>query len=78
MMLTHAEVEEFYSNPSVWGYRLAPVLAQLTHRTAKRALCFDLPSVPEGAVRNPQYAGLEDVGRKIGLSEAYVARLDDQ
>ena len=33
-----------------------PVLAQLEDGTAEVALCFNLPTAPDGATTNPEYA----------------------
>jgi hypothetical protein len=76
MTLTHAEVDGLYSEPSVAAYRPEPVLAQLTDGAAELALCFNLPSVPEGTASNSQYAALlQAVARKMGLPETYIAGL---
>ncbi|WP_156175480.1 hypothetical protein [Bradyrhizobium sp. LTSP849] len=76
MQLTHAEVDELYSEPSVAAYRPEPVLAQLADGSAELALCLNLPTPPQGLSGNPQYAtALQAVARKIGLPESCVAGL---
>ncbi|WP_342737163.1 gamma-glutamylcyclotransferase family protein [Bradyrhizobium sp. B117] len=76
MRLTHAEVDQLYSDPSVAAYRPEPVLAQLADGSAELALCFNLPTPPQGAGRNPEYAtALQAVARKMGLPDHYVAGL---
>ncbi|MGY4628271.1 gamma-glutamylcyclotransferase family protein [Bradyrhizobium sp. USDA 4486] len=76
MRLTHAEVDQLYSDPSVAAYRPEPVLAQLADGTAELALCFNLPSSPQRTSGNPEYvAALQGVARKMGLPDAYVAGL---
>lgn len=73
MRLSHAELDELYSEPSVSAYRPEPVLAQLAVGSAELALCFNLPT-PEAASGNPQYAAaLQIVARKMGLPETYVS-----
>lgn len=72
MRLSHAEVDELYSEPSVSAYGPEPVLAQLADGSAELALCFNLPTL-QGASGNPQYAAaLQTVARKMGLPETYV------
>jgi hypothetical protein len=76
MTLTHAEVDELYSEPSVGAYRPEPVLARLADGTTEPALCFNLPAMPEEMAGNPDYAArLQVVARKMGLPEGYVRGL---
>ena len=78
MRVTHAEIDQLYSDPSVSTYRPEPVLAQLADGTAELALCFNLPRAPELSSGDPQYAAtLQAVTRKMGLPEAYIAGLAD-
>lgn len=78
MRLSHAELDDLYSEPSVSAYRPEPVLAQLVDGSAEVALCFNLPSPPEMASGNPEYAhALQAVARKMGLPQAYVAGMTD-
>ena len=73
MRLSHAEVDELYSEPSVSAYRAEPVLAQLADGSAELALCFNLPKPPQGASGNPQYAAALQTGaRRMGLPETYM------
>jgi hypothetical protein len=76
MTLTHAEVDDLYSEPSVRAYRPEPVLARLADGTTEPALCFNLPDVPDEMAGNPDYAArLQVVARKMGLPEDYVRGL---
>ncbi|WGD55147.1 gamma-glutamylcyclotransferase [Bradyrhizobium sp. CB1650] len=76
MRLTHAEIDQLYSEPSVAAYRPEPVLAQLADGTAELALCFNLPTAPRSPSDNPEYAAaLQAVARKVGLPAEYVAEL---
>jgi hypothetical protein len=76
MGLTHAEIDQLYSEPSVAGYRPEPVLAHLTDGTAEPALCFNLPAAARGSNGNPEYAAaLQAVARKMGLPDEYIAEL---
>ena len=70
MTLMHSEIDRLYSE------RPEPVLAQLEDGTAEVALCFNLPTAPDGATTNPEYAAaLQSVARKVGLPEHYAAGL---
>lgn len=76
MTLTHAEVDDLYSEPSVKAYRPEPVLARLADGPAEPALCFNLPTAPEETAGNTEYAAaLQAVARKLGLPEGYVKGL---
>jgi hypothetical protein len=76
MTLMHSDIDRLYSDASVAAYRPEPVLAQLEDGTAEVALCFNLPTAPDGATTNPEYAAaLQGVARKMGLPEHYAARL---
>ncbi|WP_338317546.1 gamma-glutamylcyclotransferase family protein, partial [Bradyrhizobium ottawaense] len=64
MRLTHAEIDHLYSDPSVAAYRPEPVLAQLADGSGELALCFNLPTPPDEASSNPEYAtALQAVAR---------------
>ena len=73
MELTHAEIEELYSEGSVRAYRAKAVLAELRDGSRIPALCFNLvvPPGPEGA--NAEYAAkLRNLARQLGLPSEYV------
>lgn len=53
MTLMHSEIDRLYSEASVAAYRPEPVLAQLEDGTVEVALCFNLPTAPDGATTNP-------------------------
>jgi hypothetical protein len=73
MELSHAEIEELYSEPSVSAYRAEAVIAQLGDGSYIPAVCFNLvvPPTPEEA--NPEYAAkLRDLARRLNLPSWYV------
>lgn len=71
--LTYDEIDRLYSEPSVVDYRAEPVLAQLEDGSAELALCFNLPTMPDGKSTNPDYAAaLQAVARRLGLPQAYI------
>ena len=74
--LTHAEVDNLYSESSVSAYRPEAVLAQLADGIAVPSLCFNLPAPPSTDERNPQYASkLREVATRIGLPPDYVSSI---
>ena len=74
MTLMHSEIDRLYPEASVAAYRPEPVLAQLEDGTAEVALCFNLPTAPDAATTNPEYAAaLQSVARKVGLPEHHHA-----
>lgn len=73
MELSHAEIEQLYSEASVSAYRPEAVLAQLTDGSYVPALCFNLvvPPAPEEA--NSAYAmKLRELARRLKLPSGYV------
>ena len=76
MTLMHSEIDRLYSEASVAAYRPEPVLAQLEDGTAEVALCYNLPTAPDGGITNAEYAtALQFVARKMGLPEHYAVGL---
>jgi Gamma-glutamyl cyclotransferase, AIG2-like len=73
MELTHAEIEQLYSEPSVRAYRPEAVLSELADGSRIPALCFNL-IVPLGPDEgNSEYAGkLRDLARRLGFPSDYV------
>ena len=73
MELSHAEIEQLYSEASVSAYRPEAVLAQLADGSYIPALCFNLvvPPAPEEA--NSEYAmKLRELARRLKLPPGYV------
>ena len=73
MELSHAEIEQLYSEASVSAYRAEAVIAQLADGSYIAALCFNLvvPPTPEEA--NPEYAAkLRDLAQRLNLPSWYV------
>jgi hypothetical protein len=76
MGLSHAEVEQLYSEPSVAAYRPEAVIAQLMDGSCIPALCFNLPPSNEPVVANPEYAEkLRRVAGRLGLPVDYVTSI---
>jgi hypothetical protein len=73
MELTHGEIEQLYSEPSVRAYRPEAVLAELSDGSRIPALCFNLPVPPGPEEVNSEYAAkLRDLARRLGLPSDYV------
>lgn len=76
VQLTHAEVDQLYSDPSVSAYRPEAVLTRLVDGSAIPALCFNLVRPPDAGERNPQYATkLRELARRLRLPTNYVASI---
>ncbi|HKR00722.1 MAG TPA: gamma-glutamylcyclotransferase family protein [Pyrinomonadaceae bacterium] len=75
--LAHSEVDALYADASVSVYRPEAVSAQLADGNIVPALCFNLPTPPSPAERNPQYASrLRELAERIGLPGGYVASIE--
>ncbi len=73
MELTHAEIDQLYSETSVRAYRPEAVFAELTDGSRVPALCFNLIEPPGPDEANSEYAvKLRDLARRLGLPSDYV------
>jgi len=54
--LSHNELEQLYSEPSVQAYKPEAVLAHLLNGEILAALCFNLVELPAADEHNPEYA----------------------
>src|SRR5438874_5902096 len=54
--LTHRELEELYSDPSLRDYRPEAVLARISNGESVPALCFNLMASPSPEERHSDYA----------------------
>jgi hypothetical protein len=73
MELSHAEIEQLYSEASVSAYRPEAVLARLPDGTNIPAMCFNLVVPPAQEEVNPEYAAkLRELARKLELPLQYV------
>jgi hypothetical protein len=76
MDLTHAEVDQLYSDESVSAYRPEAVLAQFAGGSAAPALCFNLVRPPLPDETNPEYAAkLHALAQRLGLPQEYLAAI---
>jgi hypothetical protein len=76
MELTHAEIEQLYSEASVRAYRPEAVLAELGDGTRVPALCFNLLVPPGDEEGNAEYAAkLRALAQRLGLPSDYVASI---
>ena len=73
MRLSHAELDQLYSEPSVQVYRPEPVLAVDPNGSPVAALCYNLPEPPSADEHNTEYAAkLRALAQRIGLPSEYV------
>lgn len=71
--LSHREVEQLYSEPSVQAYRPEPVLAHLVNGEIMAALCFNLVEPPSLNEHNPAYATkLRALAERLHFPQDYV------
>jgi hypothetical protein len=76
MELTHQEIDQLYSDPSVAMYRAEAVLAELADGSHATALCFNLPRPPRPEEANPDYAAkLREVGGRLNLPPDYIEKI---
>ncbi len=76
MQLTHDEIDQLYSDPSVRAYRPEAVSAELDDGSRVSALCFNLTVAPSPTESNPDYAAkLCDLGRRLGFPSEYTNRI---
>jgi hypothetical protein len=73
MELTHAEIEQLYSEPTVRAYRPEAVIAELSDGSRVPALCFNLLVPPGPEEANSEYAAkLRDLACRLGFPSDYV------
>lgn len=73
MQLTHAEVDQLYSEPSVQAYRPEAVLVQVSDGSFLPALCFNLVHPPAPEEKNPGYAAkLKQLAIRLQLPADYI------
>lgn len=74
--LTHVEIDQLYSDPSVAMYRAEAVIAEFPDGSHAAALCFNLPMVPQPDEANPDYAArLREVSLRLGLPSDYIENI---
>jgi len=76
MELTHADVDQLYSEPSVRAYRAEAVLCELKDGSRVAALCFNLLEPPDPEEASAEYAAkLRSLAVRLGLPNEYVASM---
>jgi hypothetical protein len=71
--LSHADIEQLYSEASVSEYRPEAVLAQLEDGSCSPALCFNLVVPPSPEEANSEYATkLRELARGLKLPPGYI------
>jgi hypothetical protein len=73
MSLTHAEIDQLYSETSVQAYRPEAVLIELSDGSQSPVLSFNLVEPPKPEERNPEYAAkLRSLAQLLGLPQEYI------
>jgi hypothetical protein len=76
MELTHAEIDQLYSEGSVSAYHPEAVLAQLADGSFIPTMCFNLAAPPGPDEANAEYAAkLRDLAQRLNLPADYVSRI---
>ena len=74
--LTHVELEQLYSDPSLQAYKPEAVLARLENGESLAVLCFNLVEPPSPQERNPEYASrLRALAEHLDFPADYVASI---
>jgi hypothetical protein len=74
--LSHAELEQLYSEPGLQAYQPEAVLAQLANGETVAALCFNLVEPPSLQERNPEYASkLRALAQRLEFPSEYIASI---
>jgi hypothetical protein len=74
--LSHAGLEQLYSEPSLQAYRPEAVLASLSTGELLPALCFNLPEPPSTNERNSDYVSkLRSLAESLGFPAEYIASI---
>jgi hypothetical protein len=72
--LTHIEIDDLYSEPSVRMYRPEAVIAETSDSTFIPALCFNLAELSASEEPNAEYvAKLRELAGRVGLPTEYIA-----
>ena len=73
MDLTHAEIEQAYSEATVGNYRPEALLAEFEDGSRAPALCYNLAVAPAASEKNTEYAAkLRNLAQRLGLPLQYV------
>jgi hypothetical protein len=74
--LSHRELEQLYSEPSVQVYKPEAVLATLLNGESLAVLCFNLVELPTADEHNPEYAAkLRALAKQLKFPPDYVSSI---
>jgi len=74
--LSHSELEQLYSEPSVQAYKPEAVLAYILNGESLPALCFNLVELPAADEHNPGYASnLRELATQLQFPPDYVSSI---
>lgn len=75
--LSHKEIEQLYSEPSVQDYQPEAVVAKLADGGSLPALCFNLGTPPSADEHNPEYGRmLRELAEQLGFPAEYVSSIE--
>ena len=74
--LTHRELEQLYSEPSLQAYKPEAILAHLLNGESMAVLCFNLVESPSDDEHNPEYAAkLRTLAAQLQFPPDYVSSI---
>jgi len=74
--LSHSELEQLYSEPSVQAYKPEAILAYLLNGESLAVLCFNLLELPTDDEHNPEYAAkLRALATQLQFPLDYVSSI---
>ena len=75
--LSHKEIEQLYSEPSVQDYQPEAVVAKMADGRSLPALCFNLVTPPPADEHNPEYGRmLRELAEQLGFPAEYVRSIE--
>jgi len=74
--LSHSELEQLYSEPSVQTYKAEAVLAHILNGERVAVLCFNLLDAPSDDEHNPEYAAkLRALAERLQFPLEYISSI---
>jgi len=74
--LSHRELEQLYSEPSVQAYKPEAVLAHIQNGERVAVLCFNLLDAPSDDEHNPEYAAiLRALAERLQFPLEYISSI---
>jgi len=75
--LSHKEIQQLYSEPSVQDYQPEAVVATMADGGSLPALCFNLVNPPPADEHNPEYGReLRELAEQLGFPAEYISSIE--